>query len=114
REIFMKLLTFEVSGSTGTPYQITAYKNLNNLTLKCDCAAGQKGGWCKHRMALLAGDITNLTSGNSDDVQILADWSVGTDVEQALRELEIADQAASTANKRLKAAKKALARAMND
>ena len=38
--------------------------------------------WCKHRTALLDGDVSNLLSDNVSDVKKLGDWADGMEVER--------------------------------
>lgn len=108
-------LTFHVSGSKGDAYVVKAgLQEPNNLWMRCTCQAGQKGMYCKHRFALLDGDITNLASDNSDDVVTLGTWLQGSDVQAAMAEVERRQADADEAKKLLSAAKKALARALRD
>jgi hypothetical protein len=75
------ILCFSVRGSTGNIYDITARKAAEKLRISCTCQAGQNRIWCKHRTALLDGDISNLLSDNVSDVEKLAEWAEGTEVE---------------------------------
>ena len=81
------VLCFSVKGSTGNIYEITARRVADQLRMTCTCQAGQNRIWCKHRTALLDGDVTNLVSDNLLDVAKLAEMSVGVAVEPRDRAL---------------------------
>jgi DNA polymerase III subunit epsilon len=51
------VLRFLVKGSTGNIYEITARRTANRLRMTCTCQAGQNHFWCKHRAALIDGDV---------------------------------------------------------
>ncbi len=74
-------LCFSIKGSTGNIYEITARRTANQLRTTCTCQAGQNRTWCKHRTALLDGDVSNLLSENASDIKKLAEWAVGVEVE---------------------------------
>ena len=76
-------LTFLVQGSATEPYEVSFWRNGNNLTTSCTCEAGKKGTYCKHRFALMEADVTNLVSSNIEDVRRLQDMIMGTDVAEA-------------------------------
>ncbi len=75
------VLCFTVLGSTGNIYDITARKAGEKLRVSCTCQAGRNRRWCKHRTALLDGDISNLLSDNVSDIEKLAEWAEGVEVE---------------------------------
>ena len=70
--------------------------------------------YCKHRLNILAGDTSNIVSGNESEVAIVRVWLEGTDVQKYIEEVDMAERGLWTAQARFKAAKKALARALND
>ena len=76
-----EVLCFSVKGSTGNVYEITGRKVSEKLRVSCTCQAGQNRIWCKHRMALLDGDVSDLLSGALGDVEKLSKWAVGVEVE---------------------------------
>jgi hypothetical protein len=107
-------LKFQITGSQGDIYTIFASKTDNNMTILCNCTAGINGQYCKHRLSLLDGDITNLSSDNSDDVQLLKEMFLGTDVERNLILVKALEIQYEDLKKKLSNSKKALARSMND
>lgn len=59
------VLRFRVQGSAPLPYAIVATGCGRDLEIHCRCAAGaRRGAFCKHAMALLVGDITNVVEGS--------------------------------------------------
>ena len=110
----MRKIEFLVQGSSLEPYKVTFNKNGNNLTALCDCPAGSNNMHCKHRINILYGCIDNIVSGNEDDVLIVANWLPGSDVEEALNQVKMAEDNVVEAKKKLKVYKKTLARALQD
>lgn len=108
----MKQLVFYVQGSSADPYRVTFERIGNNLNGYCTCPAGDKGQHCKHRTNILYGIVDGIVDPNFDDLSRLCSWIPGTDVEQALMELQAADEAFKDAESRFKAAKKNLSRAL--
>ena len=109
----MDELVFRVKGSSADEYEITFIKDGDSLTALCSCPAGQFGGSCKHRVAILDGKSDAITSDNADQVPMVTGWLVGTDVEAALSALREAEQIKGIPKDELSALKKKLGRAMN-
>ena len=109
----MEQLEFLVKGSSADPYEITFIKDGESLTALCTCPAGQFGGPCKHRIAILDGKSGGITSDNADLVSTVTQWLAGTDVEAALTELRKAEATKECSKADLSALKKKLGRAMN-
>jgi len=109
----MEELVFIVKGSSVDPYEVTFVKDGSSLTAICTCPAGTYGNVCKHRIAILEGDSSSITSDNGDLVATVRDWLPGTDVDAALTELREAEKLSDPEKSALNAAKRKLARAMN-
>lgn len=77
-------LTFKVQGSAPEPYVLEFWREGDNLSSSCTCPAGENGMYCKHRLNLIAGDISSLVSKNKNDADILKKMVQGTDVENAI------------------------------
>lgn len=116
-------LVFHVEGSKGVIYQLSFQRSGNNLTAHCTCKAGKMAQYCKHRFALLCGDVTALKSSNHAEVDLLYGWLRGSDVEMAMKATEDAEEYIKKLRKeediaiakiRLKELKKNIARAMTD
>jgi len=106
-------LVFLVKGSAAEPYEVTFIKDGASLTAICTCPAGTYGNFCKHRISILDGNAQAITSDNVDQAATVVDWLVGTDVEEALSELRVAEKIVDPDKKALNDAKRKLARAMN-
>ena len=76
-------LEFTVRGSAVEPYAVRFWREGTTLHSSCTCQGASRGLACKHRLDLLAGDITQLIAGSTADVQRLRELSAGTEVERA-------------------------------
>jgi len=110
----MKESIFFVQGSAKEPYKVTFRKNDSNLSAYCTCPAGDNGQYCKHRFNILGNITDGIVSGNELDVEIVASWLKGTDVETALNNVMDAEEQFENAKVKLAVAKKQLARAFRD
>jgi len=108
----MREVEFLVQGSAPSPYRVTFIKHNNKLNASCTCPAGENGQYCKHRLAILAGDTNAIISKNKDQVATARDWLPGTDLESALIELAKTEHEYDIAKERLTIAKKKIAQAM--
>jgi uncharacterized Zn finger protein len=106
-------LVFQVKGSSPEPYEVTFIKDGTSLTALCTCPAGQFGGICKHRVAILEGKTRGVASDNADQLATVGRWLVGTDVEASLAELKAAQKNRETSMHDIAALKRKLARAMH-
>lgn len=109
----MEQLVFLVKGSSADPYEITFIKDGASLTALCTCPAGSYGNLCKHRLSILDGKYTAISSDNANQGTTVADWLLGTDVETALAELRAAEKDPNSEKNTVNVAKRKLARAMN-
>lgn len=108
-------LRFQIQGSADEPYVVIfSRSDNNNLTGSCTCKAGMVGQYCKHRFALLDGDVTNMVGDNHAEVALLAEWLPGSDVASAIASCKEAETLVVAAQAELSRRKKILARALND
>lgn len=105
-------LEFQVRGSAGDLYEITAERMGGEVAMFCTCQAGRNGMHCKHRFMLLDGVVDNLASENHDDVLTLKSWVPGSRMETAMVELAEAEAAMKAAQAALTRAKKVIAQVM--
>lgn len=110
----MNVINFLVQGSQSEPYKVTFQKSGNNLSAFCTCTAGISGQYCKHRFNILGGLSDGVVSRNEADVQLVASWLPGSDVEAALNAVMDAEEKAELAKRELSNAKKQLAKAFRD
>jgi hypothetical protein len=86
-------LRFQMQGSEGDLYEVTAERQGDGVFITCTCEAAEHGIHCHHRLELLRGDVTALASGNTDDVAALGVLIKGTALEAALAALTRAEEA---------------------
>ena len=106
-------MLFHVKGSSADAYEVTFIKDGDSLTALCTCPAGQFGGLCKHRVALIDGKSDAVTSDNADQVAKIVEWADGTDVAVALAILRDGENNKNLSKEEIKVLKKNVARAMN-
>lgn len=109
-----KQLNFTVQGSEPSPYIVTFIRTGNHLRATCTCAAGLIGQYCKHRFNLLSGEVTALVGDNGAEVKELPAMLAGSDVEEVLHELTVAENLLERAKKQASSLKKMLARLMSE
>lgn len=111
----MEQVVFLVQGSAELPYSVTfSCRDTGNLTATCTCPAGVVKQYCKHRLNILMGDVTDIVSGNEESVHTVHSWFSGSDVEVSLKEIQRLEEEMESFKKKLSVAKKAVARAMAD
>lgn len=107
-------LTFLVQGSAQEPYEVNFLKHNDNLNAYCTCPAGVLGQFCKHKFNILEGSIKAVVSDNADEVEVVATWLAGSDVETALVALYEVQFELSKLKKKLSLARKEVARVMRE
>lgn len=105
-------IRFHVQGSSADPYLITFIKDADGLVATCTCPAGAVGQYCKHRLAILAGDASAVVSGNQADAETIVAWLTGTPVSIAMNALSTAEGQLEEAKRAVAAAKKRLSQAL--
>jgi len=111
----MDKIIFLVQGSSPEPYEVSFIKrDDNNLSAYCTCPAGQHGIYCKHRFRILDGIDKGIISNNKEDISKVLSWLSGSDVENALKELKVAQENYDKAKKALAVAKKSVASSFLD
>lgn len=71
----MEKTVFLIQGSAKEPYEVAIYTEENEIVdYRCSCPAGSVGNFlCKHVLAVLTGDSTNMVSDNYDDLDRVKD-----------------------------------------
>jgi uncharacterized Zn finger protein len=105
-------LLFHVKGSAPEPYSLKVTVIGTGLVMKCNCMAGVRGNWCKHKAALLAGEMEQLVSLNRQDVATLTRLIPLTSAAVLANELAQAEKDLEIAERRVKSCRTALARAV--
>jgi len=106
------MLRFIVIGSTGSEYEIIALREGDKFRMSCTCEAGKHGTYCKHRSALLDGEVSSVLSGNEGDVVRLKELICGTNVEKRYASVCALEKEKAALDSKLKLEKKALGREM--
>ena len=110
----MQHLSIEALGSSGDLYEIEIQFGKSRPTISCNCDAGQRGVQCKHRIALLRGDYSNVPDPQDQaDVRSALTTMSNSPLMKAFEAYEQAESAKQNAEKALKVAKDILARTMN-
>ena len=111
----MEPIVFLVQGSSAEPYQVTFTKRSEgNLTAHCTCPAGRMSMYCKHRINILLGDVTDIVSKNEETVHTVYDWYRDSDVEREVKNIDRLEREIDDLKKTLSAAKKRVSAAMMD
>jgi len=76
-------ITFKVQGRAPFPYTIIFWRLGKKISSSCDCFAGQGSYICKHRLALLQGNVTSLVDNDLANLHALHDMMIGSDAEEA-------------------------------
>ncbi len=80
----------------------------------CDCSAGAYGKLCRHKLALIANDKTNIENQDQDGSFELAQvWIKGSSLQRMLADIGVAEKEAESAQTRVKKLKKALEMYLN-
>src|SRR5262249_21540791 len=95
----------------GDIYDVEATRQDNKVRFTCTCQAGLLGQVCKHRTALLNGDVTSVVNGASE-VERLRELVRGSKIEQRLREVAALEAEMEALKRQLTATKKAYGREM--
>jgi hypothetical protein len=107
-------LELQIEGSTGTAYHVYLAREGSVLKTSCSCPAGEKRTHCKHRLSLFEGDESRVRGKRPSALtQIIFEMLQGSDVQTALNALAQAKVEMSTAEAKLKSAKRFLDRAMH-
>ncbi|MGY0779845.1 hypothetical protein ACW7BC_18300 [Azospirillum argentinense] len=82
-------LRFLVRGSQGDEYTVAFTFQQGEATSDCTCMGGRMGRFCKHRTALLDGDVSDLLSDNGYDVTRLRQLLDGTELDRVIKEASL-------------------------
>jgi hypothetical protein len=109
-------IMFLVQGLEKEPYQIMFTRvdedGHHQLICECECISAAHGDLCGHRLRILEGSTSHIVSDNRDQVYIVQQWLMGTELEQAVRELVKAEKLLDYAERQLSTARNQLAEIM--
>lgn len=82
------LYNFEAtSESSGEVYLMEFSKAGDKVKFGCTCKAGQSGQYCKHRIAILEGDVANLDERDALKANAVRELIIDTEIQAMLTEL---------------------------
>ena len=87
----------------------------HGITIMCDCAAGEWGKYCKHKMGVVLGDATILFDDEQiDSFKEISNWIVSSNYPNLFAEIPVLEKKITEAKKNLKSMKEQIARFMRD
>lgn len=107
-------LRFRVrSSSSAEVYDVTA-ELVPRLRLSCSCPAGTKASVCKHRTAILLGDVTSVVEVDAAAIEQLSRTAAASPIGAIMREIDTLDAEIERVRRLVAAKKKQLARLMDE
>lgn len=108
-------IEFMVQEADQEPIKLVFRREGSNMTATCTCTP-EDDAMCPHRMAILLGDVTefNILSNNEHDVETVKRMMAGTDIEEALHQLDEVEDLMQKTQREYYQAKEQLRKAMND
>jgi hypothetical protein len=109
----MDAFEFLVQGSAPEPYRVSFMRrDPKSISAYCTCPAGESGMSCKHRIRIFRGLLEGVVSPNTLDVNTVAGWLAGSDVETALHTIDQLEKEADRIKRALSVAKKSLSQCL--
>jgi SulP family sulfate permease len=98
------------------PCELVFLRRGTNMSATCSCQHEDKSTLCSHRLTLLRGELgtMSLVEGSEEDVKKIPLMVAGSDIDQALKALEAAEEMMQEANQDYREAKAQMIDAMND
>ena len=97
----------------GVSYKVIFNNNNGNITIQCNCRAGELTKLCKHKLALIRCDSSILIDDNEDNNFInVKEWIINSDFSQLIIEHDLAEKALAEKQQALKKIKDRLEVAM--
>lgn len=98
------------------PYEVIFQREGTNMSARCSCQQADANRLCFHRLTLLRGELGDLilVEGTEADVQNIPNMLQGTDIEQALKALDEAEELMQEAHEDYREAKAQMIDAMKD
>ena len=85
------------------------------ITIICDCAAGEWGKYCKHKMGVVLGDTTILFDDEQiDSFKEISNWIASSNYPNLFSEIPVLEKKVVEAKKNVKSKKEQIARFMKD
>ena len=108
--------TILVRSSGDEPYSVLVESTEENgLFIICDCAAGEWGKYCKHKMSVALGDATILFDDEQiDGFKEISNWIGASNYPKFFSEIRVVEKQLEEAKKNVKSMKEKIARFMRD
>lgn len=105
---------FEVRSSDGvTTYVVEFLLESSQLHVYCSCPAGLLGKWCKHKMWLISGDISEVIgTPGMGDFDAVRNWLRNSELPRLLDEMRLAENKMHAVKAKLDNLKRALEKAV--
>jgi len=102
------------SKSSGNEYTVQVFATEDGPVITCDCPAGENGQYCKHRLALISGDESEVVEVVEADAPVgeIAKLFAGSRLEAAISAMYKQEAVVKKAQADLRAIKKTVANAM--
>lgn len=105
-------INLKTLGSTSIPYDLIVDRINNIVSIICGCKAAKFGQLCKHRLAILEGDITNIV-GSQEDILGVLEWIKNSDLPKLYEKYIEASKQNMVAQEAMEKAKHHLVDALN-
>ncbi|MDE2104161.1 MAG: SWIM zinc finger family protein, partial [Patescibacteria group bacterium] len=106
------MLAFTVGSNSGSgQYIVHVIETERGLRMTCSCEAAIHGDLCRHRLALLSGDLSALISG-AEQAADLGSLVTGSAVLAEKERLDSLEKEAANVKRAIAGSKRALARLM--
>lgn len=100
-----QIIKIPITGSDGDPYTITLRLDTDGLLkIKCNCRAGIFGPYCKHRIAILSGDLSAAVEPVTQ-WPLIASWVEAAGLYELMQEFHFRQRELDALNKKLKVLK---------
>jgi uncharacterized Zn finger protein len=102
------------SSSSDTVYTLQVLCEDGSVAIFCDCSAGAYGKLCKHKLAIVANDKTDLESQDQDrNFELAQEWIKGSTLQATLADIRAVEKEVEGAQAKLKKLKKTLEMQLN-
>lgn len=107
---------FEVMSSDGSKFYVVSFEfDSGKLRIYCNCEAGGRSKWCKHKTQLVLGNLSCLrNNAQSSDIQNALEWVENSKLAQLVGEIHLAEDEMKKAKVRKDRATKQLEKAARE
>lgn len=81
-----------LSSDRVTVYVVSFELDAGRLFVTCNCQAGGRGKWCKHKTQLVLRNQASLeVNSRSSDMSVVAEWLIDSKILQLVNEFKVAE-----------------------